>query len=292
MRSFPHRAALSRPSRDRAFSLVELLVVIGIIAVLIAILLPTLAAARASATATASLSNLRQLGLGLLIYRDEHRGAYPVGAMPPGTGPRVRWADMIYPYMRNTEVYLSPVLDQNERDRMKKPFAHTCDPAANPGILPSTIYYGGYGYNYQYLGNGRNPGGIAPFHARESMVPAASQTVALADTQGSRDGWAAGEGVYVIDPPLQSRDMGSRGSRKTSADPLAAGNYGYRGGSDGEPPTSDKRAIPAERNRGRVNVLMCDAHTEPMTLRQLDDFNGDGMPDNGYWNGKADASQR
>ena len=60
-----------------AFTLVELLVVIGIIAVLIAILLPTLTAARRSASRTACLSNMRQLATGLFLYAAENKGSFP-----------------------------------------------------------------------------------------------------------------------------------------------------------------------------------------------------------------------
>ena len=61
-------------SRRAAFTLVELLVVIGIIAVLISLLLPALNKARQSSQTTQCLSNLRQIGMSLTQYSDENRG--------------------------------------------------------------------------------------------------------------------------------------------------------------------------------------------------------------------------
>lgn len=60
--------------RQRAFTLVELLVVIGVIAVLIAILLPTLGRVRKQAQATACLSNLRQMGTAWVMYTADSKG--------------------------------------------------------------------------------------------------------------------------------------------------------------------------------------------------------------------------
>jgi prepilin-type N-terminal cleavage/methylation domain-containing protein len=60
--------------RKNGFTLVELLVVIGIIAVLIGILLPALNKARESANRTACMSNLRQLTTGWMMYANEFRG--------------------------------------------------------------------------------------------------------------------------------------------------------------------------------------------------------------------------
>src|SRR4051812_39401140 len=69
---------MRKPTRG-AFTLVELLVVIGIIAVLISILLPTLSKAKQSAARAACLSNLRQIGQMFNVYAAENRQQIPLG---------------------------------------------------------------------------------------------------------------------------------------------------------------------------------------------------------------------
>src|SRR5438034_2245737 len=105
----PLATACARRAR-RGFSMIELLVVIGIIAVLVSILLPAIAAARRQANTLKCLSNLRQLGYGFHAYAHNHKGALPVSRqdLPDKDGviepdPKKRqswyWEDFIMPYV-------------------------------------------------------------------------------------------------------------------------------------------------------------------------------------------------
>lgn len=74
----------SAPRRFMGFTLVELLVVIGIIALLISILLPSLSKARETANRAKCAANLKQIGTAFKLYANENNGAYPRGYYVPG----------------------------------------------------------------------------------------------------------------------------------------------------------------------------------------------------------------
>jgi prepilin-type N-terminal cleavage/methylation domain-containing protein len=97
-----------RPQRRKtAFTLIELLVVIAIIAILAAILFPVFAQAREKARAISCISNLKQLGLGIMQYSQDYDERNPYVYGNNGT-PDWSWCTIVYPYIKNIGVYSCP----------------------------------------------------------------------------------------------------------------------------------------------------------------------------------------
>jgi prepilin-type N-terminal cleavage/methylation domain-containing protein len=91
----------------RGFTLIELLVVIAIIAILAAILFPVFARAREKARQTSCLSNLKQLGMGFMMYTQDYDECTPVAYSG------INWWDgswraRIYPYVSNYQIFACP----------------------------------------------------------------------------------------------------------------------------------------------------------------------------------------
>ena len=89
--------------RPRAFTLVELLVVISIIGVLIGLLLPAVQAARESARRTQCASNLRQVGLAMGQFCDTHRGRFPDTSHNEANDVELSWIYTIAPFMESVD---------------------------------------------------------------------------------------------------------------------------------------------------------------------------------------------
>ena len=122
-------------TRETGYTLVELLTVVTIIGLLAAILLPVVTKVRENARQTTCLSNMRQIGLALTMYCQDHDETYPrqdycygdgtkplpgapasaVGCNGPGPyGSRVnhyKWWFWVYPYVKNTDVFRCPSRD-------------------------------------------------------------------------------------------------------------------------------------------------------------------------------------
>jgi type II secretory pathway pseudopilin PulG len=84
------------------------LVVIAIIAILASILFPVFESARENARKTACLSNLKQMGIGVLQYEQDFDEYLPLATFYNNGQEQYVWMDAIYPYIKNTQILPVP----------------------------------------------------------------------------------------------------------------------------------------------------------------------------------------
>jgi prepilin-type processing-associated H-X9-DG protein/prepilin-type N-terminal cleavage/methylation domain-containing protein len=162
----------------RAFTLVELLVVIGIIAVLTGLLLPSLSAARDAARSTTCASNVRQIVTAAIAYAQENAGYWPPAHLNLLTQNLRRWHGT-----RPTNASPFEFTDSPLDRYLQTPQIKQC-PSFEPAKAGFEASCGGYGYNNHYLGSSQAepelaalPLGPADWDKRVGNVPAKSTKV-------------------------------------------------------------------------------------------------------------------
>ncbi len=244
------------PHPRRAFSLIELLVVVAIVSLLVSLLLPTLSAARAQGRRTVCASNLRQLTLAIVMYTSENRGLFPPCGWKRGKIPGYWWGEInngkvdytvspLFKYIR------SPLGEETVYECPDQPWGTYKPQGTNAPDKPTSTY----GYNGYYLTPAATPGwgpGIAkrPWQRMES-VPQPAQVFLLADTMIY---FAAKDELCndaLLDPPFLAQPNWAGPSKGTQ----------YRWIPNDNPTTSF-------RHRGLTNVASCDGH--------VDSFNPEG----------------
>jgi prepilin-type N-terminal cleavage/methylation domain-containing protein/prepilin-type processing-associated H-X9-DG protein len=264
-----HPARLNAKSAKQAFTLIELLVVIAIIAILAAMLLPALAKAKDKAFGAACLSNTKQMGIGIILYADDHDNVFPqpkqwwtggpyknanganCGGEWKGTGINIDAntpAPLISAYIPNNKIWVCP----------KRKRGLTC--VGIPGDWdPSITGFLSYGFNqlgvFGSVGNDGNMLNAKPF--KSTSVSRPSEVVTITDISGSNDPNNGGGGCWL--------------------DTYWSGTSGP--GSSG---VSDCRVQTAyAKHSSRVNVLYVDAHCAPSKPSALTwgNFSGNLGPD-------------
>jgi prepilin-type processing-associated H-X9-DG protein/prepilin-type N-terminal cleavage/methylation domain-containing protein len=179
-----HRVHLNVGPTRAAFTLVELLIVISVIAILAALLLPALSRARDNAKTSVCLDNLKQMGLAILMYANEFE------IYPPGyTGPS-DFTFFLSPYLGATAVVYG---DEMKRSRVVECPARTIRPTsltANYSAHPRVMVHTAYGETPAKYGSLRRPTEVL-IVADSMQFPNGTALATLVDTAGiSTDGLA------------------------------------------------------------------------------------------------------
>ncbi|MGD1277326.1 MAG: type II secretion system protein [Tepidisphaeraceae bacterium] len=215
-----------------AFTLVELLVVVGIMSALTAILLPAVNAAHQQALSVQCLSNLRQLATAAFAYANTFDGNYPIayyGSYQPPISINFSWDFTTRTDLVTGRRTIEPGLLWQGSTNMA---VQQCPSYDGPSGTISDPYTG-YNYNTSYIGHGQYES--TPQPAKLAAVRRSSHCALFGDGQ-----YFGGADKYMRAPFPNPGDAGFVGR--------SAGTQGFR-------------------HHGKTNVVFCDGHADTLSQR-------------------------
>lgn len=245
----------------RAFTLIEILVVVAIIGVLVSILLPALGRAKHQARGVQCLAQSCELARGMVLYQNDW-GCFPAHQWIFEGNRRFRWFNAMEEYLAGLRAQGCPAT-----------------PSWDVGRNNS------YGYNYKYLGSGRdNTLEDNPYKPHETFpirsVRAPAKTIAFADCDGT--GWTRAWGPErTTANPTADQHPDRLGNHGYTLDPTyipLRSEHTYSGG-DLEPYAWHfHRTFLSDRHLGRSNAVFADGHGARLAPTVA-------YQDNSLWNG-------
>ncbi len=274
------------------FTIVELLVVIGIILILTGILLPAIFMAKKKSKSTLCISNMKQIATGFTMYADDYAGCMVAGRMPSGIFDvgngmkfRPRWYAQIGISTKSYAFSSPDPLAAGDNTQRVDNKAFIC-PQEDPTtmLMRDNGRNYSYGYNYQFLGNSRlnsSTGKYISWPRNIASIKNLSDTVMFADCMGTVGGKAS-SARQPYDAVLQAGTANGDskiGNHAWALDPprLVAGSSDYCNDSSRVPAS---RSAPYAVHSKLANIAFLDGHADALSLQELGySVKGDGAVD-------------
>jgi prepilin-type N-terminal cleavage/methylation domain-containing protein len=275
--------------KRRAFTLVELLVVLGIIAVLVAVTFPVMGAAKESALKTVCASNFRQAYLASSLYISDYDDTFmPVNHQPaeePNSKNDRTWVQMLLPYVGSYGNFLCPS-DTSYRQNTQASFDRDLVPGDTYSRYYTASLHTNLGYNYLYLAPIVRTGqqwAAEPHGAGQVANPNA--TLMYVDSVWDLDdtGRPVGGGNWLVVPPCRYRL--ARGQVVDSFQVVGRQVYGPLGWSLQEVNSPLRYGGAWPWHTGTITVIRVDGALGALSPRQLSA--GCNVQEN--WNGFIDT---
>lgn len=229
----------ARNTRISGFTLVEMLVVIAVIAILASLLLPALGSIQEKGRNAQCVNNLRQMGVGLMLYVGDHDGALIPGAQPAQSGGR--WYNVLDAYMGNEEQGSLTKFASGNRPSWQR--------CPSKVFNSSEMNHVTVGYGWNYYGDNAGHDGFG-------------------NSIGDSNGRGYGSRLVEVTKPSKTIIIGDSKDLEIERTSTSQNVFLY------PPPASVFERFRAKRHSGRGNYLMVDGHVEslPPDLNGYDSY--------------------